>query len=40
VWLVEHATVRATPTKPALDLQLPPKKRADISTIAARLVWA
>jgi hypothetical protein len=28
VWLVEHATVRANTTKPALDLQLPPKKRA------------
>jgi hypothetical protein len=28
VWFVEHATVRATPIKPALDLPLPPKKRA------------
>jgi hypothetical protein len=28
VWLVEHATVRANNTKPALDLPLPPKKRA------------
>ena len=31
IWLVEHATVRAT-KQPALDLQLPPnKKRADAS---------
>jgi hypothetical protein len=28
VWLVEHATVRPNANKPALDLQLPPKKRA------------
>jgi hypothetical protein len=28
VWFVEHATVRATLNKPALDLPLPPKKRA------------
>jgi anti-sigma factor ChrR (cupin superfamily) len=27
IWLVEHATVRAT-KQPALDVQLPPKKRA------------
>jgi hypothetical protein len=33
IWLVEHATVRASANKtPALDLQLPPaKKRAEIS---------
>jgi hypothetical protein len=33
IWLVEHATVRASASKqPALDLQLPPaKKRAQIS---------
>ena len=28
LWLVEHATVRATKQQPALDVQLPPKKRA------------
>src|SRR5262245_9928699 len=28
MWFVERATVRATPNKPALDLPLPPKKRA------------
>jgi hypothetical protein len=32
VWLVEHATVRANNTKPALDLPLPPKKRAERAT--------
>jgi hypothetical protein len=38
VWFVEHATVRAS-AKPALDLPLPPKKRAAISGgHAARLV--
>jgi len=33
IWLVEHATVRASASKqPALDLQLPPnKKRAEVS---------
>jgi len=33
IWLVEHATVRASANKtPALDLQLPPaKKRAEVS---------
>jgi hypothetical protein len=40
VWFVEHATVRATPSKPALDLPLPPKKRAAATTHAARLVRA
>jgi hypothetical protein len=41
VWLLEHATVRANPTKPAaLDLPLPPKKRAATTTRAARLVRA
>jgi hypothetical protein len=40
VWFVEHATVRATPNKPALDLPLPPKKRAAATTHAARLVRA
>jgi hypothetical protein len=27
IWLVEHATVRAT-KQPAIDVPLPPKKRA------------
>jgi len=39
VWLVEHATVRAN-NKPALDLPLPPKKRAAATTHGARLVRA
>jgi putative zinc finger protein len=39
VWLVEHATVRAN-NKPALDLQLPPKKRAAATTRGTRLVRA
>lgn len=39
VWLVEHATVRAS-NKPALDLPLPPKKRAAATTHGARLVRA
>jgi len=40
VWFVEHATVRAS-TKPALDLPLPPKKRAAAGGAAAsRLVRA
>ena len=39
VWLVEHATVRAN-NKPALDLQLPPKKRAAAATRGTRLVRA
>ena len=39
VWLVEHATVRAN-NKPALDLPLPPKKRAAATTRGARLVRA
>jgi hypothetical protein len=34
IWLVEHATVRAT-KQPALDVQLPPKKRA--ASITARV---
>jgi hypothetical protein len=39
--LVEHATVRANPNaKPALDLPLPPKKRAATTTRASRLVRA
>jgi hypothetical protein len=37
--LVEHATVRATPTKPA-DLPLPPKKRAETTTRISRTVRA
>lgn len=37
VWLFEHATVRAN-NKPALDLQLPPKKRVAATTGGARLV--
>jgi len=37
VWWVEHATVRATP-KPAEDLPLPSKKRADTTSSAAHLV--
>ena len=28
IWLVEHATVRATKAPAAIDVQLPPKKRA------------
>ena len=28
IWLVEHATVRATKQQPPLDVQLPAKKRA------------
>jgi hypothetical protein len=40
VWFVEHATVRAS-TKPALDLPLPPKKRAAVlGSHASRLVRA
>lgn len=39
VWWVEHATVRATP-KPAEDLPLPSKKRADTTSSAAHLVRA
>jgi len=39
VWLVEHATVRANP-KPALDLPLPPKKRAAATTRGARPIRA
>jgi hypothetical protein len=37
--LVEHATVRATPNKPA-DLPLPPKKRAETTSRIARTVRA
>jgi len=37
LWFVEHATVRAN-AKPALDLPLPPKKRAAASRAAALLV--
>jgi anti-sigma factor RsiW len=37
--LVEHATVRATPSKPA-DLPLPPKKRAETATRIGRAVRA
>ena len=37
LWLVEHATVRAT-KQPAIDIQLPAKKRAASLTIPARLV--
>jgi hypothetical protein len=37
--LVEHATVRATPSKPA-DLPLPPKKRAETATRIARTARA
>jgi hypothetical protein len=37
LWLVEHATVRAT-KQPALDVPLPPKKRAASLTNPARLV--
>jgi hypothetical protein len=40
LWLVEHATVRANTAKPALDLPLPPKKRAATTTRAARLARA
>ena len=40
VWFVEHATVRAS-AKPALDLPLPPKKRAAAAgSHASRLVRA
>jgi len=35
IWLVEHATVRATKQQPPIDVQLPPKKRA--ASITARL---
>jgi anti-sigma factor ChrR (cupin superfamily) len=37
LWLVEHATVRAT-KPPALDVRLPPKKRAASLTERVRLV--
>jgi hypothetical protein len=37
LWLVEHATVRAT-KPPVLDVQLPPKKRAASLTGLAPLV--
>jgi hypothetical protein len=37
--LVEHATVRATPSKP-VDLPLPPKKRAETTHRTARAVRA
>jgi len=40
VWFVEHATVRATPNKPALDLPLPPKKRVAATSHAALLIRA
>jgi hypothetical protein len=38
LWLVEHATVRAT--KPPLHVPLPPKKRAAVLTATVRLVRA
>jgi len=38
LWLVEHATVRATKQQPALDVQLPPKKRAAALNDHTRLV--
>ena len=40
LWLVEHATVRANTTKPALDLPLPPKKRAATIPHGAHLAIA
>jgi hypothetical protein len=40
LWLVEHATVRANKQPPALDVPLPPKKRADALTASVRLVRA
>jgi hypothetical protein len=41
IWLVEHATVRANPnSKPALDLPLPPKKRAATTTRTSRVARA
>jgi hypothetical protein len=39
LWLVEHATVRAT-KPPALDVRLPPKKRAASLPDRVRLVRA
>jgi putative zinc finger protein len=38
LWLVEHATVRAS--KPAIDVQLPPKKRAASLNLPVRAVRA
>jgi hypothetical protein len=38
LWLVEHATVRATKQPPALDVPLPPKKRAAALSDHTRLV--
>ncbi len=35
IWLVEHATVRATKQQPQIDVQLPAKKRA--ASITARV---
>ena len=35
IWLVEHATVRATKQQPPIDVQLPPKKRA--ASLTARI---
>jgi len=40
LWLVEHATVRATKQQPALDVQLPPKKRAAALNDHAPLIRA
>jgi hypothetical protein len=39
VWLVEHATVRATPIKPVLE-PITPKKRAESSDLRGRTVRA
>jgi hypothetical protein len=40
LWLVEHATVRATKTPALVDVPLPPKKRAASLTDSTRLVRA
>ena len=40
LWLVQHATVRANKPPVALDVPLPPKKRAAAVTARIRTAWA